>query len=332
VSSEDEGDFRGRVVLVTGGFGFIGLNLGRSLAAAGARVRILARSWPPHLDPKTDAFLAGVDFHKGDIRDEAVVERATRGCDAVYHLAGRSGPAASNESPLEDLDVNCRGLLILLRALRRGSPEARVVFPSSRLVYAPDSPRPVAETAPVAPISIYGAHKLACENYLRIHHREFGLATVILRVTNPYGPFQRPEQNRYGIVNWFIHRALDGQKVEVFGRGEQLRDYIHVDDLVEVMLLAGTAPAAAGEIFNVGTGQGTTLSQLADLIVELAGAGEVAHVDWPEAEARVETGDFIADISRVGSVLGWSPRLGVRDGIRDVVRQHREMLGSTPPP
>jgi UDP-glucose 4-epimerase len=313
--------YRARTALVTGGFGFMGSNLVPRLDALGANVRILGRSWPA--SSSTVAECDRVRFYKGDIRDEPVVEEAVQGCDFIFHLAGKSGASTSNHSPLEDLDVNCRGLLLLLDAARRFAPEAVIVFPSSRLVYAPNLHPPVSEHAEKAPLSVYGAHKLAAENYMRIYHREHAMSTISLRITNPYGPYQRPEQRNYGVINQFIYHAVNGQPITLFGEGEQLRDYVHVNDVVDALLEVAGSRAAVGQTFNVGSGTATSLAELAALIVSECGSGSVEHVQWPDSEARVETGDFCADISLIGSTVGWKPRISLRDGVREVIDQLR---------
>ncbi len=297
----------------------MGTNLVSRLIELGAKVRVLARSWPPQSEDPDESEEPAVHLFKGDIRDEVVVQEAAEGCDFVFHLAGKSGASTSNESPLEDLDVNCRGLLHLLDAVRRLAPQAVLVFPSSRLVYAPNLPLPISESAPTLPLSIYGAHKLAAENYLSVYQREYGLDSAVLRITNPYGPFQRPEQRSYGVINQFIHEAIRGQTITVFGDGAQLRDYIHISDVVDVMLLVAASPAALNATYNVGSGTGTSLAELARLVVEVAGTGKVAHVAWPEAEARVETGNFFADISSITAATGWTPTVALRDGLRGVM-------------
>jgi UDP-glucose 4-epimerase len=297
----------------------MGSNLVPRLETLGARVRILGRSWPASTD--ADDPSAHLRFFKGDIRDEPVVEEAVRGCDFIFHLAGKSGASTSNNSPLEDLDVNCRGLLLLLEAARRFAQSAIVVFPSSRLVYAPNLPFPVPEHADKAPLSVYGAHKLAAENYMRIYHREHAMNTMSLRITNPYGPYQRPEQRNYGVINQFIYRAVRGEAITLFGEGTQLRDYIHADDVAGALLEAAASPAAVGQTFNVGSGVATSLAELAKVIVGEAGSGSVEHIAWPQSEARVETGDFVADVSLIGSIVGWRPRIPLRDGVREVIDQ-----------
>src|SRR5438094_844499 len=316
--------FAGKTVLVTGGLGFMGFNLVQRLLHADVTLRVLGRSWPPILG-NLESVLDGATFFHGDIRDEALVDDAVAGCDLIYHLAGKSGPAASNSSPLEDLDVNARGILTLLDACRRLSPKVKVVFPSSRLVYGANASQPTPETAPTAPLSIYGVHKWASEQYLLLYERLYDIRTTILRITNPYGPFQRPEQKSYGVVNWFIHQAMHNQPLTVFGRGEQLRDYVHIDDVVDALLTAGIAPGSDGMIFNVGSGRGVSFLQMAEVIVHAAGRGTIKHVEWPVDQAIVETGDFVAETSFIEGRLGWKARIPFELGIQDVVAKYRRM-------
>lgn len=311
-------------VLVTGGLGFIGFNLVRALQAASAHVRVLSRSWPPRPE-SVESTLGRVTFFKGDIRDPAVVDEAVADCDLVFHLAGKSGSLASNASPLDDLDVNSRGTLVLLESCRRVNAVAKIIFPSSRLVYGANAEMPATETAMTAPLSVYGIHKLAAEQYLLLYQRLHGLRASILRITNPYGPFQRPEQNRYGIVNWFIHEAMHDRPLPVYGQGAQLRDYIHVDDVVDAMLAAGASPEADGRIFNVGSGRGVSFLEMADHIIRAAGRGRVKHVDWPADAALVETGDFVADTSLIADCLGWTARIRLESGLEDVITRYAKL-------
>jgi UDP-glucose 4-epimerase len=312
--------YSSRKVLVTGGLGFIGSNLVRALVASGADVRVLDHSWP---QPRDNAELLGrVDMIRADIRDAVAVEEAVKGRTIVFNLAGRSGPAASNASPLEDLDINMRGHLTLLDACRGQAPDVKVIFPSSRLVYAPTAQLPVAETAATGPKSIYGIHKLACEHYHLLYHALHGVRSTVLRVTNPYGQFQRSQQNRYGIINWFIQRAVAGQDLTVYGAGDQLRDYVHADDVVRAFLLAGANPQVDGLILNVGGGQPIAFREMAELVVRCAGRGSVRTVEWPADVAQVETGSFVADISLIQGLLQWRPRLDLAEGIAAAVGKH----------
>ena len=311
-------------VLVTGGLGFMGFNLVRALLRTEARVCVLSRSWPP-LPGSVESTVGDVTFFHGDIRDPAVVEEAVAGCDVIFHLAGKSGPTASNASPLEDLDVNSRGLLTLLDTCRHLNPEVKIIFPSSRLVYAASPKQPTSESAPTAPLSVYGIHKWAAEQYLLLYRRLYGMRACILRITNPYGPFQRPEQNRYGVVNWFIHQAMHDQPLTVYGKGAQLRDYVHVDDVVDALLAAGSSPRAEGKIFNVGSGRGVSFLEMAELIVRAARGGSIRHIEWPADAAMVETGDFIAETSLIADELSWKARIPLEAGIKGVIERYAQL-------
>ncbi|HEY1455016.1 MAG TPA: NAD-dependent epimerase/dehydratase family protein [Candidatus Dormibacteraeota bacterium] len=311
-------------VLVTGGLGFIGFNLVRGLHTSNARLSVLSRSWPA-VPGAVDSSLQRVNFFKGDIRDPVLVDEAVAGCDVIFHLAGKSGSVASNASPLDDLDVNSRGILTLLDSCRRVNPKVKVVFPSSRLVYGAGTTMPAQETAPTAPLSVYGIHKRAAEEYLLLYERLHGIRTTVLRITNPYGHFQRPEQNRYGIVNWFIHQAMHDRALPVYGDGTQLRDYVHVSDVVDAMLIAGLSPEADGKIFNVGSGRGVSFVEMAEHIIRAAGRGRIEHIPWPADAAIVETGDFVADTTLIAQTLGWKAQIQLDAGIAEVVARYDKL-------
>lgn len=316
--------YQGHRVLITGGLGFMGVNLAVGLHRVGAQIRLLDIVWPEHSE-RLSPLLEQVEFIKADLRDEQSVEAAIDGCDWIFDLAGRSGAIASNSSPLDDLDVNCRGQLTLLETCRKHNPRVKIVFPSSRLVYAPAAQLPVAETAPTEPFSIYGIHKLTVEKYLRLYARLYGLRVTILRITNPYGPHQRPEQQRYGIINWFIHLAHSGQAIPIYGDGQQIRDYIHIDDVVQAFLRAGADECANGKVFNVGSGKPIRLVNMAQMIVDEAGCGKVEHIPWPAAAQQSESGDFVADTTLIRETLGWQPQIQLGEGIKQVLGYYRDL-------
>lgn len=321
----DAGLYRQRKVLVTGGFGFLGLNLVASLSDGGAEVRVLDLAWPPPLGGQFQSVLDNVEYYKGDLRDDDITEEAVRGCQIVFNLAGRSGAVASNESPLDDLDINARGQLMFLESCRRVSPDVKIVFASSRLVYKPAESLPVPETAALEPLSIYGIHKLAGECYHLLYTHLYGMRSTILRITNPYGPFQRREQSRYGIINWFIQLAIKGQPLPVYGDGLQLRDYVHVYDVVRAFLISGLDVRTDGRIFNVGGGQAVSFIDMANTVIRFANAGHVQFVEWPKDATRTETGSFVGDISLLRNVTGWYPRISVEEGLAHVVHECTKM-------
>jgi len=202
-----------------------------------------------------------VRFIQGDIRDFDLMRGVAPGYDYIFSLAGQVSYVDSNTDPFLDLDINCKGHLQVLEACRLENPQAKLLFASSRFVYGRIEYNPVDENHPFNCLSIYGIHKLAGEKYYRFYHEAYGLRTVRVRIANPYGPRQQMKHSKYGIVNWFVRLALDGQPLTVFGDGQQRRDYIFNEDVAEGCLALMLIPGTAGQVYNLGTGEGRRLSR-----------------------------------------------------------------------
>lgn len=307
--------YRGKKVLVTGGLGFIGINISLRLMELGAEVTVLDNFVPHDPSGRLDAVRSRLRIAVADIRDEEKVERVVRDQEVIFNVAGKSGAADSNKTPLNDLEINCRGHLTVLEACRSFNPRVAIVFPSSRLVYGKPRYLPVDEGHPVAPESIYAAHKLAVENYHLIYGHLYGLKATVLRISNPYGPMQAGEARAYGIANRFIQTAVSGKSITLFGDGGQRRDYLYIDDLVDAFLRAGYAEEARGKIYNIGDRSSVSLLELAEKAVAAAGRGKIERVPWPEEYLAIETGDYQSDIALARRELGWSPVTGISEGI-----------------
>ncbi len=320
--------YLGRRVLVTGGLGFIGVNVCLRLLELGAEVTVLDNFIPPDPSGRLDELRSRLRIAIADLRDEEKVERLVRDQEVIFNLAGKSGAVDSNKTPLNDLDINCRGQLILLEACRAFNPHVAVVFPSSRLVYGKPRYLPVDECHPLAPASLYAAHKLVAENYHLIYGRLYGLKTTVLRISNPYGPMQGGESRPYGIVNRFIQAAAAGKRISLFGDGSQRRDYLFVGDLVDAFLRAGWAETARGKIYNIGDDASVSILDLAKMAVAAAGAGEIVQVPWPDDYRAVETGDYQSDITLAVEELGWRPVTDIREGIALTVASYKQRPGT----
>jgi nucleoside-diphosphate-sugar epimerase len=317
-----------RRVLVTGGLGFIGLNLLPVLLDAGAQVRILNRSLHPLALAWLDRLRGRrpVEVIEGDIADAGRMPGWLEGMDVVMNLAGESGAVKSLREAQADMQVNIAGHLVMLDALREQPKLPLVLFVSSRLVYGVTGPSPVDEDHPPRPTSLYGLHKLAVEHYYRIYHEQYGIPYTILRLTNPYGPFQLPHRRHYGVVNRFIMAALRRESLQIYGGGSQLRDYVHVRDAAEALLRACLDEGTVGETLNVGSGRSVSLGEVARRIVEIAGSGRVEEVPWPEGYQKVETGDFVCETSRIERLLGWRAGIDLERGLRETVECYRKLL------
>jgi UDP-glucuronate 4-epimerase len=317
-------------LLVTGGAGFIGSHLAARLIARGDRVTVLD-DFNDFYDPRRKrenvaGFLASPQFTlvEGDIRDAALVDRlfAGQGFDAVVHLAARAGVRPSLAEPVLYEEVNCIGTLRLLEAARRHGPRV-FVFGSSSSVYGTNRKLPFSEEDPVnQPISPYATTKRAGELLCYNYHHLYGLRTACLRFFTVYGPAQRPEM----AIHKFTDLLARGRPVPLYGDGASRRDYTYIDDIVDG-LVAALDLAPGFEIVNLGGAETTTLKDL---------------VEWLAAELGVEPridvqpdqpGDVpitYADVAKAGRLLGYTPKVPIRDGLRRFVAWYRERTAAAP--
>ncbi|HSX25302.1 MAG TPA: NAD-dependent epimerase/dehydratase family protein, partial [Candidatus Andersenbacteria bacterium] len=230
--------FNGKEVLITGGAGFLGSSLACALVDLGARVTILDAMLPLYGGNmfNLESIREKIQFIEGDIRDEKIVQEVVKGKDIIYNFAAQVSYIDSKEQPFLDLDINGKGHLNVIEAVRQFAPQARILFSSSRMVYGKILTTPVAETHPTDPLSLYGIHKLLGEKYYRYYTHTFGLDTVSVRIPNPYGPRQQMKHNKYSIVGWFVRQAMEGKKITIFGDGSQERDYLYIDDIVDAFI------------------------------------------------------------------------------------------------
>lgn len=312
--------FAGRPVLVTGGLGFIGSNLALRLRELGARVTIVDALIKEHggdlrnLDPHVDQFRV----EQVDLRQSAPLRRLVRAQELIFHLAGQVSHGDSMRDPEQDLGLNCTSTLNLVEACRHENPAAILVFSSTRQVYGRPRRLPVHEDDPVDPVDTNGIHKLTGEYYHRLYHRTFDLRSVVLRLTNTYGPRQQLRNERQGVTSVLLYQALRGQRVRLFGDGTQRRDFNHVDDVVDALLLSATTPACHGQVLNLGAERPHTLNQF------VAALGvhcrfDIEHVPFPDDRKIIDIGDYYGDWSRLHRATGWRPRLDLERGMQDTV-------------
>ncbi len=323
-----DNSFAGKKVLITGGLGFIGSNLAHALVARGAKITILDALLEPYGGNKFN--IAGiedkVELVNGNILDQPLIEKLVTGVDYIFHLAGQVGYVDAKDKPFVDLDFNGKGNLILLEAVRQHAPEARILFSSSRLVYGKILQLPVTEEHPTNPLSLYAIHKLLGEKYYGYYANEYGIHGVSVRIPNPYGPRQQMKHSKYSIVGWFVRQALEDQTIQIFGDGSQERDYIYIDDIVEALLQI-IVKGTAGEAYNIGSSERLRFVDMVDMIIAEAGGGEKKLVPWPADYEKNETGDYIADTTKVREVTGWQPTISFAEGIHTMVdyyKKHKE--------
>ena len=259
----------GAKCVVTGGLGFIGSNLVHALADVGASVHVVDALIGDHGGDRRN--LAGVEPAELLIAplDDPRVAELVAGADVVFNVAGQVSHHASMVDPLTDLELNVRSHVALLETLRRVAPGCRVVLTSTRQVYGRPVRLPVDEHHPTNPVDVNGVDKLACEQYHLLYGVVHGLRPTVLRLTNVYGPRQNLSKDGLGALPVFLRRALTDQGIQLYGTGEQLRDCLHVDDVVTAIVTA-TGERSIGEIINLGHEHSWSLREIVGEILELS--------------------------------------------------------------
>jgi UDP-glucose 4-epimerase len=304
--------------LVTGGAGFIGSHLVEGLTATGRRVRVLddlstgLADNLAHIQPTPELI-------NGNICDADALKRAMEGVSVVFHLAALASVQLSVENPPASHRVCATGTLEVLDAARKADVR-RVVYAGSSSAYGVGG-EVQKETDPLHPLSPYAAAKLAGEMYMQAFTTSFGLETVRLRFFNVYGPRQRDDSPYSGVIAIFTGKMSAGIAPTVFGDGLQTRDFVYVSDVVQALIRASEAPAAGGQVYNVGTGRGTSVLDLVDVLNRLLGTKLSArHADLRAGDVRHSR----ADISRARVDLGYEPRTTLEEGMAKTLAWYRE--------
>jgi UDP-glucose 4-epimerase len=322
------GAFAGKRALITGGMGFIGSTLAIRLVELGAEVTVADAMIaeyggnPFNLEPVKGR----VRVNFCDVRDEHLMAMMVEGQHYVFHLAAQVSHVKSLTDPYPDIDINIKGTASLMEAVRKRNPTAIVVRSGTRGEYGPSAKMPVSEDAPTQPKGLYEISLLTSEKILLMYHDVHKIPAVHLRVTNTYGPRAQMKTSHYGVANWLIRLALDGQPITVMGDGLYKRDFLYVDDCVEAMLRCAVTPACHGQTMNVGRDTPSTFRELAETIARAVPGAKIVHTEFsPERKAQ-EPGDFYSDISKIARLTGWKPATSLEDGVRatvDYYQRHR---------
>jgi UDP-glucose 4-epimerase len=293
--------------LITGGAGFIGAALANYLARQGHTVRVL-----DDLSAGDSAYLdSAIHFTRGDVEDKPKVWRLLNKIDCVYHLAARVSVPESVLYPREYNTTNVSGTVAIMEAMRDAGVK-RVVLASSGAVYGEQAVDRVNESLLPIPDSPYAVSKLAAEGYVRTIGGGWGIETVALRIFNAYGPGQAILPTHSPVIPQFVRQILGSGSVIIYGNGENVRDYIYVDDVVQALVAAATAEGINRQVINIGTGTGTSIKQLVALIEKVTGRKAQTIVN-PSLSAGVSL--LVADISRARKLLDFKPRVTLEEGL-----------------
>jgi UDP-glucose 4-epimerase len=323
-----EQSFSGKRILITGGLGFIGSNLARRLADAGAHLLLVDSLIPDYGGNlfNLDGYADRVTVNIADVRDEYSMDYLVQGQDLLFNLAGQTSHLDSMRDPYTDLEINVRSQLSILEACRKQNPGIKIVYASTRQFYGKPDYLPVDERHLLHPTDVNGINKMAGEWYHIVYNNVYGIRATSLRLTNTYGPRMRVKDARQTFLGIWLKQVLSGEPILVYGDGHQLRDFNYVNDVIEAMLLAALDARADGQVYNLGSAElPISLNDLAQLVIEINAAGEYRRIPFPPDRKAIDIGDYYADFGKIRRELGWTPRIPLAEGLRrslDYFRQH----------
>lgn len=211
-----------------------------------------------------------------------------------------------------------------MEACKHFNPAVCVIHTGTRGQYGSAVSLPVKEDAPTNPKGIYEISNLTAEKIMQVYYSAHGIRSVLLRLTNIYGPRAQMRHPRYGVANWFVRLAIDDDTIKVFGDGQIKRDFLYIDDCVQAILMAAVCEAAHGEILNVGIDQPTTFVELAETLIRVAGSGQWEFAPFSAERKAQEPGDFYSDISKIRRIINWYPSTDLETGLRLTVDYYRQ--------
>ncbi len=312
--------YKNKKILVTGGLGFIGSNLTRQLVKFGPQITIVDSLIPEYGGNLFN--IKGIEkkikVNIADIRDRHGLNYLVQNHDLIFNLAGSLSHLDSMRDPFTDLDINCRSQLSLLEACRKHNPKVKIVYAGTRNQYGRPKYLPVDEDHPQIPVDVNGINCIAGEQYHLLYHRIYGIKTTSLRLTNTFGPRHQMKHPRQGVLNWFIRKVIDNEKILLFGGGEQIRDVNFVDDVIDAFLRVGISKKAWGQAYNLG-GTPVSLKDFVLFTIKTARKGSLRTAPFPKSRKKIEVGDYIANWEKAKKDLDWKPRTRLETGIKKTI-------------
>jgi UDP-glucose 4-epimerase len=312
---------KGKKVIVTGGLGFVGQNLCKKLITDFDCEITIVDDCSNSSETILESFSKKVNFKKMSVLDTDALFPLIDQTHYIFHLACKQ-ISASGLSPVDDLKINALSTLQILDYIKNNPLKniERFVYSSSCSIYGSSNIIPTSELGSINIKSNYAATKLLGENYTNIYNANYKIPTAVVRYSNVYGVGQTPQNPYCGVIGKFISNALKGVPLQVFGDGEQTRDYTYIDDAINATIIAATHPKALGEFFNVGTSTEVSVNQIIELIKENV---PTLSVDYLEERDIDNIRRRSIDIEKIQQKLGWSPRINIKKGIQETIRWYQ---------
>ena len=317
--------YKGKNILITGGLGFIGSSIALKMVQLGAKVTLVDAMIPDYGGNlfNIESIKGKVTMNFSNIADVTSMNYLVRDKDYIFHCAGQVCHVMSLSDPFPDIEYNIKGTAILMEACKKNNPKVKVIKTGTRGQYGPATRLPVNEDAPTNPKGIYEISNLTAEKIMKVYNDIHGIKTVLLRLTNIYGPRSQMRHSRFGVVNWFIRQAIDSETIKIFGDGTILRDFLYIDDCVDAVLMSAISEIAVGEILNVGVDKPTSFLDLIKLIIKIAKSGSCEFAEFSPERKVQEPGNFYSDINKIKKLTGWEPKTNLKDGLAKTIDYYK---------
>lgn len=305
-------------ILILGGAGFVGSNLVRRCLRSKKNKITVVDSLEPRLRSTADSLkdvLNNITFIKGDIRDANLMKKVVKRKDVIFNCAGQTSHPLSLKDPFFDVELNCNGNLQVLEAVRLFNPKARLVYTSSSTVIGKALYETVDENHRELPLDIYSAHKGVVEKYYHIYHKAYGLKTLVLRFANLYGPYGKNSPD-FGFVNYFISLAYNNKPLPIFGRGNQSRNIMYIEDAVDLLYKTSQNRKLFGKVYFAVHREHVSVLQIAKKIIEVFGKGKIVKKKWPVLRKRIEIDDVVISGAKLFYETQWEPKYSLEGGLK----------------
>jgi len=311
-------NYQNKNILITGGLGFIGSNLARSLVDQNANITLVDSLIPQYGGNifNIDDIRDHVIVNMCDIRDSSMMNELLKDKEYLFNLAGQTSHLDSMTDPQTDLEINAQAQLSILESCRKVNPTIKIVFASTRQIYGKPDYLPVDEKHPIRPVDVNGINKLAGEWYHILYNHVYGIRSCALRLTNTYGPGMRVKDARQTFLGVWIKSLIENKPIKIFGDGLQLRDFNYIDDCVQAFLKVGASDVTNGKVYNLGSHEVINLKDLAELLLNIEPAGNYELVPFPPERKIIDIGDYYSDFESIKNDLGWEPKTCLREGLK----------------
>ena len=307
-------------ILITGGMGFIGSNLIDLLLQEKHNIIVLTKSYSKkknisHIQDKIKVEKVDITNHR---KLSNIIEQYKP--EMIIHLAGETSHSKSFENPLKDIDSNAKSTLFLLEKIREMQLKCRFILGSTFIVIGKPKKLPVNENSPCNPTTIYGANRLAGEQYCKIYHEVYGIDTISFRITNSFGPREQIVAKK-NAINFLIHQAYRGEKITIFNEGKFFRDLIYISDVVSAIKII-MKKGKSGNLYWISSNKKTWFYKLGNMLEKLTNA-KTKFVETPRYTKKVDVGNFVVDNSKLRS-LGWKPKISIEEGIKKTLKYFKD--------